>query len=109
MGLGPSTELSAHQRGAHSSACVATGLLTIFSEVASIWLICGHRAAHWLVRRTRGVGSFAVVEDTPPPPPWLDTMERRDAQLAGSYLALDQDMYCANQSSMGCGRRWNSR
>jgi alkylhydroperoxidase/carboxymuconolactone decarboxylase family protein YurZ len=29
------------------------------------------------------------VEDTPP---WLDTMERRDAQFAGSYLAMRQSI-----------------
>jgi hypothetical protein len=32
------------------------------------------------------------VESTPPPPPWLDTMERRDAQFAGSYLATRQSI-----------------
>jgi hypothetical protein len=31
--------------------------------------------------------------------------------MFGSPAALraDHDMYRANQSSMGCGRRWNSR
>ena len=42
--------------------------------------------------RTRACGSFPVVEATSAPPPWLDAMERRDAQFASSYLALRQSI-----------------
>ena len=53
----------------------------------------GRRAATWPAHkgRIRACASFAVVEDTPPPL-WLDTMERRDAQFAGSYLAMRQSI-----------------
>jgi hypothetical protein len=40
----------------------------------------------------------------------LTTLRRRRPPLTvATALWLDQDMYCVNQSSMGCGRRWNSR
>ncbi|MGA8455039.1 MAG: carboxymuconolactone decarboxylase family protein [Streptosporangiaceae bacterium] len=32
------------------------------------------------------------MEDTPAPPPWLSTVEGRDAQFAGSYLAMRQSI-----------------